>query len=147
MVKKIEELEQEIRGLRSDKIFLSSHLSVLMENYYQNRSSDNIDKMNELRKEIYQIDLKLNPLLSEFENLHHHYYVIFSTESPDPMGKTKTKYSFQSNMLSTIDCNIDTLRDGFDLNIPNLKELVTELGQKLIHSYTNVRFDRIAKIK
>ena len=66
---------------------------------------------------------------------------------PDIFGSTKTKYTFQSNMLSTIDCNIDTLKDGFDLKITTLRELVEELGQRLMHSYTNVRFDRIAKIK
>jgi len=147
MPNKIEELDQQIKELRSEKIFLSTHLSVLMENYYQNRSSENITKMDELRKEIYEIDSKLNPLLFAYENLHHHYYVIFSSEMPDTLGQTKSKYSFQSNMLSTIDCNIDTLKNGFDLAIPNLKELVSDLGQKLIYSYTNVRFDRIAKIK
>jgi hypothetical protein len=145
MSKQIEELDLQIKELRSEKIFLSTHLSVLMENYYQNRSSENIAKMDELRKDIYEIDSKLNPLLIAYENLHHHYYVIFSSEMLDTLGKSK--YTFQSNMLSTIDCNIDTLKNGFDLTIPNLRELVADLGQKLIHSYTNVRFDRIAKIK
>lgn len=147
MTNQIEELNEAIKELRSEKIFLSTHLSVLMENYYQNRSSENIAKMDELRTEITAIDLKLNPLLITYENLHHHYYVVFSSEMPDTLGQTKSKYTFQSNMLSTIDCSIDTLKDGFDLSVPNLKELITDLGQKLIHTYTNVRFDRIAKIK
>jgi hypothetical protein len=147
MANNIEELNSKIKGLRSEKIFLSTHLSVLMENYYQNRSSENIIKMEELRKKINEIDSHLNPLLIQFENLHHHYFVIFSSEMPDTLGRTKSKYTFQSNMLSTIDCNIDTLKDGFDLKTPNLRELVEDLGQRLIHSYTNVRFDRIAKIK
>jgi len=34
MLNKIEELDQRIKDLRSEKIFLSTHLSVLMENYY-----------------------------------------------------------------------------------------------------------------
>lgn len=147
MTNQIEQLNEAIKELRSEKIFLSTHLSVLMENYYQNRSSENIAKMDELRTEITAIDLKLNPLLIAYENLYHHYFVVFSSEMPDTLGQTKSKYTFQSNMLSTIDCSIDTLKDGFDLTIPNVKELITDLGQKLIHTYTNVRFDRIAKIK
>jgi hypothetical protein len=147
MSNKIEELNSQIKDLRSEKIFLSTHLSVLMENYYQNRSSENIVKMDELRKEINEIDSNLNPLLIQFENLHHHYFVIFSSEMPDTLGQAKSKYTFQSNMHSSIDCNIDTLKNGFDLRIPNLRELVEDLGQRLMHSYTNVRFDRIAKIK
>ena len=66
MSTEIEELNSQIKELRSEKIFLSTHLSVLMENYYQNRSSENIVKMDELREEINEIDSNLNPLLIKF---------------------------------------------------------------------------------
>ena len=143
----LEKLEKQIKELRSKKIFFSTHLSILMENYYHNRSSESIEEMHKLREEISKIDLDLNPFVEKYENLHHHYYVVFSTEMLGTLEKTKTKYTFQANMLSTVDCNIDTLKDGIDLKISNLKTLIDDLGQKLIYTYTNVRFDRIAKIK
>jgi hypothetical protein len=148
MSEQIKDLEQQIKKLREGKILYGTHLSILMENYYQNRTSENISKMDELRKEVSAIDIKLNPLLEAYEKLHHKYYVIFSSEMPDTLGRTKSRYTFQSTMLSTINCNIDTSTDGFDIvKFPNLMELVTEFGQKLIHSYTNVCFNRIAQIK
>jgi archaellum component FlaC len=146
MSNRIHELDELIKELRSEKIFKATHLSVLMDNYLNNRNRENIDKMEELRSEINEIDSKLNPLIQEYEQLHHHYFVIFTTEMPDVYGKNISKHTFQSNMRSTIDCDIDTTVQEFDLNIYNLRELVEDLGQKLLHTYTNVRFDRITKI-
>ena len=144
---RIEELRGKIASKMNDKISKSSSLSILMENYFQNRTSNSIEKLEELREELKTLDNEMNPWILEFENLHHHYFVVFSSEMLNPTGDKKSRFTFQTNLLSTIDCNIDTQVNGFDFNIINFHDLHLEFSQKLTQSYSNIRFERIVKIK
>lgn len=144
---RIEQLRQLIASKMDEKILKSSSLSILMENYYQNRTSENIQEMEQLRTELKTLDDLMNPWIEEFESLHHHYFIIFNSEMLNPTGDKKSRFTFQTNLLSTINCNIDTLVDGFDFTIPNFKTLYSEFSHKLIQSYSNLRFQRILKIK
>lgn len=144
---RIEQLKELIASKMDEKIFKSSSLSILMENYYQNRTSENIEELEKLREELKTLDDEMNPWIVEFESLHHHYFVVFSSEMLNPTGDKKSRFTFQTNLLSTIDCNIDTQIDGFDYNIPDFKTLCTEFSRKLIQSYSNLRFEKVLKIK
>jgi len=139
-------LNEEIKQLRLDKIFFSSHLSVLMDSYYQNKNSGDTKKMEKLRMLIKEIDNKLDPALSEYKKLHHHYFVTFSSEMPEDVNNSMFRNHFQTSMMSRVGCYIDTSANGFDTSVTNFEKLVRDLGRQLAHSHSNVSFSRILKV-
>ena len=142
MTERIQELHEGITGLRYQKILKGSLLDSLREDY------KNSDKVDELREEIRVIDSLLEPLNIEFNNLHHHYFIVFDSEMLDPTGQTKIKYEFKKNMLSEIDCDIDTATERRPHNeVPNYMNLIDELARKLSYDYSNVWFKSIKKIR
>ncbi|WP_433811517.1 hypothetical protein [Flavobacterium johnsoniae] len=141
------ELENLMYPLQSEKIFLSAQLSSVIENYLQDNSQDLHNQIQNIKSQIANIDDTLNPLKQQYNQLHSQYYVVFTTEMLYGIGDKKSKFTYPIYMISETKCDIDTETTGFDFKIPLLKNLVADLGSKLMHSYGEVRFERITLIR
>jgi predicted nucleic acid-binding Zn-ribbon protein len=139
-----EQLEQQMYELRSQRIFLSTQLSLEMDGYWNNvpSSKENMDK---LREELNAIDNKLMPLQEKYERHFNHYYIRFSSEIPDMYGRL-SRHVYHNYMRSKVDCNIDTTKEKVDLtNKLQALELVNDLAKSLYGTYNNIRFEVIVK--
>lgn len=142
MTQRIQELQKEITNLRYQRILKGSLLDSLRDGH------KNIEKVEELKKEIKFIDSLLEPMNIEFNNLHHHYSIVFDSEMLDSTGQTKTKYEITKIMHSEIDCDIDTTTERrLHTDVPNYMNLLDELARRLSYDYSNVWFKSIKKIR
>ncbi|HXD91886.1 MAG TPA: hypothetical protein VNX01_01665 [Bacteroidia bacterium] len=143
-MERTEQLEQQMYELRSERIFFSSQMGIAMEGYWHGVPLSQ-ERMNGLRDQIAEIDLQLNPLQEEYESLFHHYYVRFSADVPDTLGRV-SRQTYAPVMRSKVDYNIDTTKQKIDWeNDKNAQKLHRDLSANLIDTYNNIRFEMIIK--
>jgi predicted RNase H-like nuclease (RuvC/YqgF family) len=128
---KINELSRQIRELRSEKIMLDTKCYFAKESISNKWSLDESNEINDLKNRINVINNQLEPLVLEFNALHHTYYVQYRCKMIDMFSNIEKEYISEIHLLSQIDCKIDTLKNGFNYNLKNYTDLIIDLGSKI----------------
>ncbi|MCX6227040.1 MAG: hypothetical protein NTV01_20215 [Bacteroidia bacterium] len=142
----LDNLIQQIRGLKQKKIFLSTKHYVTKEKYYQSFSAADKSELENLEKEISDIDKQLQPLLTQFQANSNKYVVDYEGEFTDINGLTYW-HSYREILNFRTSCNIDTFTNGWGNSIQDCETLLQEIIDFLFYyRFTNFRITNVKKI-
>jgi len=143
---KIRELLSQIEPLNGKRIFLSTSCFFAREKFNKTFSDTDRHEVEKLQSEISDIVQQLNPLFQELRKVQARYYVEYEGEFIN-IHTGPAKEIYREEFFFTIDCNIDTFKNGWNLSQPNVSELVAEVAEFLLeHCFSDFTILNIKRL-
>ena len=140
---KIQELELQIRQIRSDLMFKGMELDIEK----QNVTHEKIDRINRLTSEIQQLRNKLTELISNVQKLKFTYRVLYEVKFTNIWPETIEKQIFDEIVLLDKDLDIDLPQGEWNLNNSEINSLLLDLLLYLKYNYNEVTLLKVKRIK
>lgn len=131
--KRIEELTENIQPLMSKRLRLNTSLFFKKENYSNTLNNDLLSEINNLKKEISELDSSLEPLYNELRSLQSKYLIEYRIELNDIRTESKYYQTFRDSVFMTKNTQVDTFLNGWGTIDTELNQLIQEVGRFLLN--------------
>jgi len=134
---KVNYLSEKISGLRYELTLKETDLYFTKERFNKSFDDKDIERIKALNTEINEINSQLSPLVTELRGLQRLYYVEYEVEMINIWTNQPEIDRYRQYLWFNTDTEIDTVKNGWDLQSQPIDNLIHELCD-----YLQLKFDK-----